>query len=69
MTWATTIKASGLVPQNVDVRHVEGYMRASGLLLGEMSARKFNSEIRLAVACIDEGGTEAAERLARSYGL
>lgn len=69
MTWATTIKATGLVPENVDARHVEGYMRTSGLLLGEMSPRKFNSEIRLAVACIEEGGIDAAERLARSYGL
>jgi hypothetical protein len=52
-----------------DPRHVEAYMRLEHGTLDRLSPQQFRAEVALAVACIAEGGTEAAEKLAKSYGL
>ena len=54
---------------SIDSRHVEGYMRIEHPTLDGLSAPVFEGEVRIAVACIDEGGLEAAEDNAQSFGL
>jgi len=57
------------VRAEVDVRHVEAYMRAGHPTLDGLSALEFRDEVRLAVLCIEAAGWLASEDLARSYGL
>lgn len=57
------------IAQGVDPRHVEGYMRLQYSTLSHLSRSEFAREVRISVACIREGGTEAAERNAQSFGL
>ena len=52
-----------------DPRHVEGYMRLEHGTLDQLTPEQFRAEVALAVACIAEGGIDAAEKLAQSYGL
>lgn len=52
-----------------DPRHVEAFIRIAYNTLDELSRHQFQAEVRIAVECINEGGTERAEQLARSYGL
>ena len=52
-----------------DPRHVEGYMRLQHDILSRLTRQQFAREVRLCVACIREGGVEAAERNAQSFGL
>jgi len=52
-----------------DPRHIEAYMRVAHGTLGSLSQRQFAAEVRLCRACIDEGGLDAAERCAVSFGL
>lgn len=58
-----------IVPAGVDPRHVEGYMRLQYSTLSHLDRRTFNREVRLGVECIRQGGAEAAERNAKSFGL
>lgn len=58
-----------LVTPSIDPRHVEGYMRLQYSTLSHLTKRTFNKEVRLCVACIIEGGIDAAERNAQSFGL
>ena len=58
-----------LVPADIDPRHIEGFMRLEYATLSHLSKRVFNREVKIAVACIREGGKEAAERNAQSFGL
>lgn len=53
----------------VDPRHVEGWMRSEHPTLDGLSKPRFAREVKIAVACVDEGGRELAERVALSYGL
>ena len=55
--------------ENVDPRHIEGFMRLQYSTLSHLDSRTFNAEIRLGVACIAEGGVENAEANAVSFGL
>ena len=55
--------------QGFDPRHIEGYMRLQHDILSRLSKAQFSREVRLCVACIREGGIEAAERNALSFGL
>ena len=50
-----------------DPRHVEAYMRLEFSTLDGLSSR-FAKEARAAAACVRED-VDAAERLAKSYGL
>ena len=52
-----------------DPRHIEGYMRLQHDILSRLSKQQFSREVRLCVECIKEGGIEAAERNAQSFGL
>ena len=52
-----------------DPRHVEAFMRAEHSTLDHLSERQFAAEVRMACACIDEGGVEMAERVAQSFGM
>ncbi len=52
-----------------DPRHIEGYMRLQHDILSRLSKAQFSREVRLCVACIREGGLDAAERNAQSFGL
>lgn len=55
--------------QGFDPRHIEGYMRLQYSTLSHLSRSTFAREVRLCVACIKEGGVDAAERNAKSFGL
>lgn len=52
-----------------DPRHIEGYMRLQHSILGNLSKQQFSREVTLCIACIKEGGVDAAERNAQSFGL
>lgn len=52
-----------------DPRHIQGYMLLEHSTLDGLSSNQFNSEIDICVDCIEEGGRDAAESNARSYGL
>jgi hypothetical protein len=52
-----------------DPRHVEAYMRSEHSTLDHLPPEQFEREVRIAVGCIEQGGTDIAETLARSYGL
>jgi hypothetical protein len=54
---------------DLDVRHVEAYMRAGHPTLDGLSAPEFRGEVRLAVLCVEAAGPADAEALARSYAL
>ena len=57
------------VPADIDPRHVEGYMRLQYATLSHLDARTFAEECAIGVACIREGGIDAAESNAVSFGL
>ena len=52
-----------------DPRHVEAWMRLQYGTLDSLLASEVESEVKIAVACIDHGGLEHSEELAQSYGL
>jgi hypothetical protein len=52
-----------------DPRHIEAFMRSEHPTLDGLSPSRFRSEVRMAAACIDEGGAVFAEKIARSFGL
>lgn len=54
---------------SADPRHIEAFMRAGHATLDGLDRTSFRHEIQIALACIDEGGTELAERVAVSYGF
>jgi len=54
---------------NYDPRHIEAFVRLERPTLGSLSERTLKAEARIAARCVDEGGLEGAERLARSFGL
>jgi hypothetical protein len=58
-----------LVPQGVDPRHLEGYIRLQFSTLGHLDWPTIRREVKLGIACIKEGGIDAAERNAKSFGL
>lgn len=67
-TIRTILAESGHIGQ-FDPRHIEGYMRLAHSTLDGLSLREFKAEVCLCAQCVEEGGTDAAERNARSYGL
>ena len=64
-----SIVEKNLVPQGVDPRHLEGYIRLQYGTLGHLDWRTIRREVKLCIACIREGGVDAAERNAKSFGL
>lgn len=57
------------IAPSYDPRHVEAFMRNEHGTLDHLSADAFASEVAIAVMCIEDGGKEFGERLAKSYGL
>lgn len=66
--YASRIRAT-IGPSPIDVRHVEAYMRAENSVLDALSSDQFDDEAKFCVTCVLMSGPEAAERLARSFGL
>ena len=64
-----SITEKGLVPQGVDPRHLEGFIRLEYSTLSHLSWPTIRREVKLGIACIKEGGVDAAERNAKSFGL
>ena len=64
--YADRIKA---LEPHYDPRHIEGYMRLQYATLDHLDADTVAHEVDIAVGCIQEGGIEAAERNARSFGF
>jgi hypothetical protein len=54
---------------NIDPRHVLAYVMLPGQSLSGMSKRDWNREINIGIACVKEGGVNAAENCAKSFGL
>jgi hypothetical protein len=52
-----------------DPRHIEAFMRVEFGTLDHLPADRFRDEVRIAAQCVDEGGVEMAEQIAKSYGL
>lgn len=52
-----------------DPRHIEAFMRSEHGTLDHLSPDTFAAEVAIAVMCIEDGGMEFGERLAKSYGL
>lgn len=52
-----------------DPRHIEAWMRTGHGTLDALSVTEFHSEIRLGLGCIESGGLEKSEALAKSHGL
>ena len=52
-----------------DPRHIEAFMRSEHPTLDGLSAARFRSEVKIACLCVDEGGVEMAEKIAKSFGL
>lgn len=59
----------GLVPAGMSARWIEGYMRLAYSTFSQLSWAEIRREARLAARCVEQGGTEAAERNALSFGL
>lgn len=55
--------------RDYDPRHIEAFIRLQYRTLDHLSEDDFKRELAIGIGCIDEGGKEAAEDLARSYGL
>ena len=52
-----------------DPRHVEAFMRVEHGTLDALTPAQFTKEVKMALACIEQGGVDDAEELAKSYGL
>ena len=63
------IVEKGYVPTGIDARHVEAYVRVAHSTINSLSWAELRREIKISVACIREGGVDAAERVALSFGL
>ena len=64
-----SIVEKGLVPQDIDPRHLEGYARLQYGTLNHLSWADIRREVKIGIACIREGGVDAAESNAQSFGL
>ena len=66
MTYQAHIRL--LLPK-FDPRHIEAFMRSEFGTLDSLSTTRFVEEAFLASECVNQGGVEMAELLAKSYGL
>ncbi|MGH7605440.1 MAG: hypothetical protein ACRENK_15770 [Gemmatimonadaceae bacterium] len=64
-----SIEGKKLVPQWTDARHIEGYIRLQYSTLSHLDWPTIRREVKVAIACIKQGGVPAAESNARSFGL
>jgi hypothetical protein len=63
-----SIIEKGLVPAGFDPRHIESYILLQYSHTSHLDWATIRREVKIAVSCIKEGGVEAAESLAKSYG-
>ena len=68
MTSPYAAQIAALVP-GFDPRHVEAYMRVEHSTLDGLCPARFREEVAIACACVAEGGTDMAERIAKSFGF
>lgn len=70
MSWTSPFAAEfkKLQPKH-DPRHIEGYVRLEYGTLGHLSTYVLRREAKIAAACIELDGLEAAEANAKSFGL
>lgn len=61
-------RIQAMAPEH-DPCHIEAYMRLGHGTLDHLDPDSFDLEVRIAIACIEEGGLEAAESVAWSMGL
>jgi hypothetical protein len=54
---------------DVDLRHVEAYMRLERGMLDRLSRTEFLNEVIVAIHCLDTASPQAATQLADSLGL
>jgi hypothetical protein len=66
MNYANRIKE---IAAKYDPRHIEAYMRLQYSTLDHLDNATFRREVKIACACVDDGGVEMAERTAQSFGL
>ena len=52
-----------------DPRHIEAFIRSEHGTLDKLSPARLKAEVEIAAQCVDEGGADLAERIAKSYGL
>lgn len=52
-----------------DPRHVEGWMRLEHPCLDGLSREQFDSEVAVALACMEASSAGDSEALAESFGL
>jgi hypothetical protein len=52
-----------------DPRHIEAWLRLQFGTLDHLTPHQFAAEAWIAAECVDEGGVEHSENLAKSYGL
>lgn len=58
-----------MVPTHYNPRHIEAFIRCEHGTLDKLSPAQFRREVFLAFLCIEEGGDEMAERVAKSLGM
>jgi hypothetical protein len=66
MTYQDAIAA---IAPGLDPRQVEAWMRLEHSTLDGLAPERFTSEVRVALACIAEAGSDESEALAASFGL
>ena len=66
MSYTQQIRA---IAPSYDPRHIEAYMRIEHSTLDALTPARFRGEVRFACACVDEGGIEMAEQIAKSFGF
>lgn len=64
--WQKTFAA---MAPNYNPRHIEAYVRLECSILDNLSDARLRKEVKMAQQCIDIGGLDQAESLAKSYGL
>lgn len=64
-----SIVSKGLVPDGIDPRHLEGFIRLQFGTLGHLDWPTIRREVKIGISCIKEGGIGMAEQNARSFGL
>lgn len=67
MTTAYESTISPLAP-GYDPRHIEAFMRIEHGTLDHLTPARFAADVRIACACVDDGGPDFAESIAQSYG-
>lgn len=52
-----------------DPRHIEAFVRLQYSTLNQLDRRTLVREAKIAALCVEQGGADAAEKVAQSFGL